>query len=240
LRSIIRLVEPTGGTISYVGKDVTRLRGRELRDYLRHVHVIFQNPYNAFHPRMTIEESLREPLRIHQIGRPEEDRARIAEALQLVGMDPNFVTRYPSQFSGGQLQRLGLARALILGADVLLADEPVSALDVSIQAQVLNLFQDLKERLGLTYIVIAHDLAAVRYLCDRVAVMFGGRFVEIGRTEDLYERPAHPYTQALLSAIPTIRRGVEGDRLAEVDAVSLFVERGELREIAPGHFVEAA
>jgi peptide/nickel transport system ATP-binding protein len=129
---------------------------------------------------------------------------------------------------------------LILGADVLLADEPVSALDVSIQAQVLNLFQDLKERLGLTYIVIAHDLAAVRYLCDRVAVMFRGRFVEFGRTEDLYARPAHPYTQALLSAIPTIHRGVAGDRLAEVDSASLFLGRGDLKEIEPGHFVEAA
>jgi ABC-type oligopeptide transport system ATPase subunit len=240
LRSMIRLVEPSSGTISFAGKDVTRLQGRELQDYLRHVHVIFQNPYNAFHPRMTIAESLSEPLRIHHIGKPNEDRERIADALRQVGMDPNFISRYPRQFSGGQLQRLGLARALVLGADVLLADEPVSALDVSIQAQVLNLFQDLKERLGLTYIVIAHDLAAVRYLCDRVAVMYRGRFVEVGRTEDLYARPAHPYTQALLSAIPTIRRGVAGEQLAEVDAASLVLGRGELREIEPGHFVEAA
>jgi peptide/nickel transport system ATP-binding protein len=193
----------------------------------------------AFRPR---HASLfgRGELRIHRIGRPDQYRERIAEALRLVGMDPNFVSRHPRQFSGGQLQRLGLARALILGANVLLADEPVSALDVSIQAQVLNLFQDLKERLGLTYIVIAHDLAAVRYLCDRVAVMFRGRFVEVGRTEDLYARPAHPYTQALLSAIPTIHRGVAGDRLAEVDSASLFLGRGELKEIEPGHFVEAA
>jgi ABC-type oligopeptide transport system ATPase subunit len=240
LRALIRLVEPRGGTITFASKDVTRLRGRELQDYLRHVHVIFQNPYNAFHPRMTIAESLSEPLRIHRIGQPSEDRERIAEALRLVGMDPNFISRYPRQFSGGQLQRLGLARALILGADVLLADEPVSALDVSIQAQVLNLFQDLKARLGLTYIVIAHDLAAVRYLCDRVAVMFRGRFVEVGQTEDLYARPTHPYTQALLSAIPTIRRGVAGDRLAEIDAASLFEGRGELKEIEPGHYVEVA
>ena len=240
LRSMIRLVEPTSGTITFAGMDVTHLRGRALQDYLRHVHVIFQNPYNAFHPRMTIAESLGEPLRIHDIGRPDQDRERIAEALRMVGMDPNFISRYPKQFSGGQLQRLGLARALILGADVLLADEPVSALDVSIQAQVLNLFQDLKERLGLTYIVIAHDLAAVRYLCDRVGVMYRGRFVEVGRTEDLYARPAHPYTQALLSAIPTIHRGVEGERLAEVDSASLFLNRGEMKEIEPGHFVEAA
>lgn len=240
LRSIVRLVEPQSGTIRFAGNDITGLRGKALQDYLRHVHVIFQNPYNAFHPRMTIEESLSEPLRIHHIGRPEEYREKIAESLRLVGMDPNFVSRYPRQFSGGQLQRLGLARALILGADVLLADEPVSALDVSIQAQVLNLFQDLKERLGLTYVVIAHDLAAVRYLCDRVAVMLRGRFVEIGRTEDLYERPAHPYTQALLSAIPTIRRGVAGDRLAEVDATTMSTTQGILTEIEPGHFVEVA
>lgn len=240
LRAIIRLLEPMSGSIAFAGKDVTKLRGRELQDYLRHVHVIFQNPYNAFHPRLTVEESLSEPLRIHNIGRPNDYRDRIAEALRQVGMDPNFVSRYPRQFSGGQLQRLGLARALILGADVLLADEPVSALDVSIQAQVLNLFQDLKERLGLTYVVIAHDLAAVRYLCDRVAVMLRGRFVEIGRTEDLYERPAHPYTQALLSAIPTIRRGVAGERLAEVDAASRYQEPGILTEIEPGHYVEIA
>jgi oligopeptide transport system ATP-binding protein len=240
LRSMIRLVEPTGGRILFQDRDVTKLRGKELKEYLRHVHVIFQNPYNAFHPRMTIGESLSEPLKIHQIGAPAEYRDKIAEALRLVGMDPNFVSRYPRQFSGGQLQRLGLARALILGADVLLADEPVSALDVSIQAQVLNLFQDLKERLGLTYVVIAHDLAAVRYLCDRVAVMYRGRFVEVGRTEDLYARPAHPYTQALLSAIPTIRRGVTGSRLSEVDSDALFQGRGQLVEIEPGHFVEAA
>ncbi len=155
-------------------------------------------------------------------------------------MDPNFVSRYPGQFSGGQLQRLGLARALILGSDLLLADEPVSALDVSIQAQVLNLFKDLKDQLGLTYIVVAHDLAAVRYLCDWVAVMFRGRFVEVGRTEDLYARPAHPYTRALLAAIPTIRRGVEEEPLAEVDASSLAAARLPLTEIEPGHYVELA
>jgi peptide/nickel transport system ATP-binding protein len=238
LRSLIRLIEPTGGTVVFDNREVTRLTGRRLKDYRRRVHVIFQNPYNAFHPRMTIGESLSEPLRIHRIGTPDEYGHRIGEALRLVGMDPNFVSRYPGQFSGGQLQRLGLARALILGADLLLADEPVSALDVSIQAQVLNLFQDLKERLGLTYVVIAHDLAAVRYLCDHVAVMFRGRFVELGRTEDLYTRPEHPYTRALLSAIPTIKRGVEGATLAEVDSSSFALERARLTEIAPGHFVE--
>lgn len=240
LRALIRLIEPTSGEIIYDGTDVTRLKGSMLKEYRRKVHVIFQNPYNAFHPRMTIGESLSEPLIIHNIGQRAEYRDRISDALRRVGMDPDFMARYPGQFSGGQLQRLGLARALILGADILLADEPVSALDVSIQAQVLNLFQDLKRDVGLTYIVIAHDLATVRYLCDRVAVMYKGRFVEVGSTEDLYNRPAHPYTQALLDAVLTIKGGVEGADLTAVDIDAMNIRRGNFEEISPGHFVEVS
>jgi len=233
LRALIGLIKPTSGTVNFDGTDVTTLRGSARKRYLRNVHVIFQNPYSAFHPRMTIAESLAEPLAIHSLGSQSERRDRISEALQRVGLDPRFVSRYPHEFSGGQRQRLAIARALILGANVLLADEPVSALDVSIQAQVLNLFHELKETLGLTYVVVAHDLAVVRYLCDEVGVMLNGRFVEIGTSERLYSNPTHPYTKALLASVPTIRRGISGEGLAETPSV--FSSSGRLEEVEPGH-----
>jgi ABC-type glutathione transport system ATPase component len=236
LRATIGLSRPSGGSIEFEGVDVFALKGARRKDYLRHVHIVFQNPYAAFHPRMTIGEALAEPLAIHGIGNQEERRQKIAECLQLVGLDPGFVARYPHQFSGGQRQRLALARALVLGADVVLADEPVSALDVSIQAQVLNLFQDLKQRLSLTYIIVAHDLAVVRYLCDQVAVMLQGRFVEVGSSGDLYTNPIHPYTKALLAAVPTIKRGVMGEGLAETP-LAYEAATGEMTEVEPGHFV---
>jgi peptide/nickel transport system ATP-binding protein len=235
LRAMVGLVKPTAGSIAYDGADVGKMKGAARKDYLRHVHLIFQNPYSAFHPRMTVGEAMTEPLAIHGIGSAEERADRIAAAMRQVGLDPRFISRYPHQFSGGQRQRLVVARALILGAEVLLADEPVSALDVSIQAQVLNLLQDLKDELNLTYVVVAHDLAVVRYLCDRVAVMLNGRFVEIGRSEDLYARPTHPYTQALLESVPTIRRGLSDYELTAVPMS--FDSTGDLVEIEPGHFV---
>jgi len=235
LRAIVGLVKATSGAIRYGDVDVTTMKRASRKDYLRHVHLIFQNPYSAFHPRMTIGQSLREPLTIHGIGTTEQRTNNIAHALEQVGLDPSFVSRYPHQFSGGQRQRLVLARALVLRAEVLLADEPVSALDVSIQAQVLNLLQELKAELNLTYIVVAHDLAVMRYLCDRVAVMLAGRFVEIGRSVDVYARPCHPYTQALLESVPTIRRGLSGHELKA--EVRKFHAGGELVEIEPGHFV---
>jgi peptide/nickel transport system ATP-binding protein len=238
LRAMVGLIKPTAGVVEYDGADVFRLGRSARKQYLRNVHLIFQNPYSAFHPRMTVGQALAEPLAIHGMGTKDEHKDRIAQALRQVGLDPRFVSRYPHQFSGGQRQRLVLARALILGAKVLLADEPVSALDVSIQAQVLNLFQDLKEQLDLTYVVVAHDLAVVRYLCDRVAVMLNGRFVEIADSVDLYERPTHPYTKALLESVPTIKRGLSGDRLG--DTPMSFDSSGELVEIEPGHFVVIA
>lgn len=237
LRTLVLLIRPTAGTVRFEGQDVARLKGRRLKEYRRRVQIIFQNPYTAFHPRMTVGEALAEPLVIHNSGTPTERRQRIADALEMVGMDPDFVTRYPNEFSGGQIQRLGVARALILGADLLLADEPVSSLDVSIQAQVLNLFQDLREKLGLTYVVIASDLAVVRHLCNRMAIMSRGRFVEIGATEDVYGRPAHPYTKALLAAVPTIKRGVSSLGLPEAQIDVLQEGHGQLTEVEPGHFV---
>jgi len=235
LRAVVGLVRASSGVIQYDGTDVAGMGRSARKDFLRHVHLIFQNPYSAFHPRMTIAQSLREPLAIHGIGTAEERTERIDTALRQVGLDPSFVSRYPHQFSGGQRQRLVLARALVLRAEVLLADEPVSALDVSIQAQVLNLLQELKVQLNLTYVVVAHDLAVMRYLCDRVAVMLDGRFVEIGRSEDVYARPGHAYTQALLESVPTVRRGLAGHQLnAEARR---FEADGQLVEIEPGHFV---
>jgi peptide/nickel transport system ATP-binding protein len=234
LRAMVGLVKPAAGTIEYEGTNITRLRGQARKNYLRNVHLIFQNPYRAFHPRMTVGESLAEPLVIHGLVPKQEYSARISAALREVGLDPGFASRYPHQFSGGQRQRLVLARALILGAKLLLADEPVSALDVSIQAQVLNLLRDLKDELNLTYVVVAHDLAVVRYLCDRVAVMLNGRFVEIARSADLYANPVHPYTQALLSSAPTIKGGLSGKKLEKF--VESFDSDGVLTEVEPGHF----
>jgi oligopeptide transport system ATP-binding protein len=235
LRSIVGLAKPARGQIRYAGEDVTRLQGGARKRYLRDVHLIFQNPYTAFHPKMTVGEALAEPLVIHQLDKREKYEERIRNALTQVGLDPQFIGRYPHQFSGGQRQRLVLARALILGSSLLLADEPVSALDVSIQAQVLNLLRELKKTLNLTYVVVAHDLAVVRYLCDRVAVMLDGRFVEMAKSSVLYSRPLHPYTQALLASAPAIDIGLSGKGMPSY--TEAFDSSGDLTEVEPGHFV---
>jgi ABC-type oligopeptide transport system ATPase subunit len=235
LRAMVGLVKPTVGTIEYEGANIAHLRGQARKNYLRNVHLIFQNPYRALHPRMTVGASLAEPLIIHGLVPKQEYSERISAALREVGLDPSFASRYPHQFSGGQRQRLVLARALILGAKLLLADEPVSALDASIRAQVLNLLRDLKDELNLTYVVVAHDVAVVGYLCDRVAVMLNGRFVEMARSSDLYSNPVHPYTQALLSSAPTVEGGLSGKKLEKY--VKSFDSAGELTEVEPGHFV---
>ncbi|MFT3961795.1 ABC transporter ATP-binding protein [Propionivibrio sp.] len=201
--AMLRLLDPTAGRVLFAGRDVASLGERELRASRRHMQMVFQDPYSSLNPRMTVGSIIVEPLAVHRIGTPAERRDRVAELMRLVGLDPSFINRYPHEFSGGQRQRVGLARALATGPALIVADEPISALDVSIQAQVVNLMADLKGKLGLTYLMVSHDLSMVRYLSDRVAVMYLGRIVEIGGRDAVFDTPLHPYTRALLSAIPT-------------------------------------
>jgi oligopeptide transport system ATP-binding protein len=202
---IMHLEKPTSGTIFYKGTDVTHLKGKELRRLRRNIQIIFQDPYSSLNPRMTVGDIVGEPWEIHPEVVPQKDRQkRVRELLDRVGLNPDFVNRYPHQFSGGQRQRIGIARALALQPEIIVCDEPVSALDVSVQAQVVNLLEELKREFGLAYIFIAHDLSVVRHLSDRVAVMYLGSIVETGTEDDIYENSAHPYTQALLSAVPVL------------------------------------
>ncbi len=201
-RTILQLLTPTEGQVFFGSEDLTNLKRSELRKKRRDMQMIFQDPYASLNPRMQVGNIISEPLQIHGIGNTASRKERVQELLNVVGLNPYFVKRYPHEFSGGQRQRIGIARALATNPSFIVADEPISALDVSIQAQVVNLLDDLKAELGLTYLFIAHDLSMVRYISDRVAVMYLGRIVEMSDRDTVYDNPLHPYTQALLSAIP--------------------------------------
>ena len=257
-RSVLRLVEPTGGSIRLNGLDVTHLGKAELRSHRRSMQIIFQDPFASLNPRMTAGDIVGEPLSVHNMAAGHKKRERVAELFEQVGLRPDQMLNYPHQFSGGQRQRICIARALSLGPSLIVCDEPVSALDVSIQAQVINLLEDLQEQFGLTYLFIAHDLSVVEHISTRVAVMYLGRVVEIAPARDLYDNPLHPYTEALLSAVPipdpTVKRQrimLQGDvpnpirppsgchfhtrcPIARPDCARRVPE---LRESKPGHWV---
>lgn len=260
-RTIIRLYEPTDGELHFHGKNIYDLPRNEMEEVRRNFQMIFQDPYASLNPRMTVREIVAEPLEIHHIYKNGKERNdKVMELLRLVGLNDEHAMRFPHEFSGGQRQRIGIARALALNPEFIVCDEPISALDVSIQAQVVNLLKELQERLGLTYLFIAHDLSMVRYISDRVGVMYLGHMMEIADSEELYEYPIHPYTQALLSAIPIpdpeIQKNrkrimLEGDVPSPIDPKDncRFVDRcpyaidicrqttPEFREIRPKHFV---
>jgi ABC-type oligopeptide transport system ATPase subunit len=233
-RCVLRLVEPTSGSVRFRGEDVVGFSRRRMREARRDMQIVFQDPYSSLNPRMRARQIVEEPLIIHGLGDAAARRARVAELFQLVGLDAAHLSRYPHEFSGGQRQRIGLARALALNPSFLVLDEPVSALDVSVQAQVVNLLVDLQQQFKLTYLFIAHDLRLVEHICARVAVMYLGKIVEMGPTAALFAAPQHPYTRALLSAIPVPDPDAPRQRIV-LDA-SLVNRDAALREIAKGHF----
>lgn len=212
-RTILQLHEPTSGEILYQGKDLTKLSVGELRPIRREMQMIFQDPYSCLNPRKTVRDIIIEPLNIHKLYTNKEKETKVNESLEMVGLNVEFKNRYPHEFSGGQRQRIGIARALILDSKIIIADEPVSALDVSVQAQVLNLMQSLQKDLKLTYLFIAHDLSVVKHFSSRVGVMYLGKIVEITDKKELYANPLHPYTEALMSAVPVPMPGVIKDRI---------------------------
>jgi len=260
-RCILRLEKPTGGQVIYDGADMSKVEGQALRNLRKRVQVVFQDPYSSLNPRMKIGSIIAEPMRVHGVETDAKRRdARVKELLSVCGLSPRFADRYPHEMSGGQRQRVGIARALALNPEFIVCDEPVSALDVSIQAQVVNLLEDLREKFGLTYLFIAHDLSVVRHLCQRVAVMYLGRIVEQADADTLFDNPMHPYTQALLAAVPvpdpSVEQGrdfrpVKGEVPSPINPPSGCVfhprcpmavercrnERPEPREIRPGHIV---
>lgn len=201
-RTIIQLYRPTAGQVFYDSIDLTQIKGKELRDFRKRMQMIFQDPFASLNPRWTISRIIAEPLKVHKINQGKSKFEKVEELLELVRLNSSYMNRYPHEFSGGQRQRIGIARALASNPEFIVCDEPISALDVSIQAQIVNLLEDLQEQLGLTYLFIAHDLSMVRHICDRVAVMYLGVIIELAARDDLYDHPQHPYTQALLSAVP--------------------------------------
>lgn len=201
-RAVLQLIKPTSGKVYFKDQELTSLPKRQLRNVRKNIQMVFQDPYDSLNPRLTVEEILEEPLKAHNIGSKEERRKKIVEIMDVCGLNPEYIHRYAHEFSGGQRQRIGIARALILKPELVVADEPVSALDVSIQSQILNLMMDLQETLNLTYLFISHDLSVVRHFCDRIGVMYLGRMAELAESDSLFENPLHPYTKSLLSAIP--------------------------------------
>ncbi|WP_306489129.1 ABC transporter ATP-binding protein [Anaerococcus octavius] len=259
-RTILRLYEPTGGEVKFKGVNIYDLKSRQMKDIRKKMQMIFQDPYASLDPRMTVEDIIAEPLEIYNIGTKSERKEKVISLLKLVGLSSEHAQRFPHEFSGGQRQRIGIARALALDPDFIVCDEPISALDVSIQAQVVNLLKDLQNELGLTLLFIAHDLSMVRYISDRVGVMYLGRMMELSESDELYENPLHPYTKVLLSAIPIadpeVQRSketikLEGDVPSPINIGGgcRFVDRCPyakdkcrqeevaLEEVKPGHFV---
>ena len=256
-KTIVKLLRPTAGDILFEGKSIFA-RQEEGQDLTTRIQIIFQDPYSSLDPRFTVGRCIAEPMVVHKTGTPQQREERVRQLMKDVGLRPEHYTKYPHEFSGGQRQRIGVARALALNPSLIVCDEPVSALDVSIQAQILNLMQDLQKKYDLTYIFISHNLSVVKHLCDRIAVMYLGNMVEIAGKNDLFDRPAHPYTQALLDAIPipdpdipTMQEMLEGDVPSPMDPPAgccfhtrckkacprCAQERPRLREIAPGHLV---
>jgi ABC-type oligopeptide transport system ATPase subunit len=238
-RCILRLIEPTGGEIELLGFDLLKSSKKELHKIRRNVQAIFQDPFGSLNPRFTVSSIIEEPLLVHHIGMKKDRIDRVNELLNMVGLDPNCRNRYPHEFSGGQRQRIGIARALALQPEIIIADEPVSSLDVSVQAQIINLLQDLQQKLHLTFLFIAHDLAVVQHFCDRIAVMYRGKIVEMASSMDLFREPLHPYTRNLLASIPIPdpdqrkkREFPDGDLFSQGNR-----EEPELREVRPNHWV---
>ena len=257
-RTIVKINEPTDGKILVNGEDITHLSGQKLKKFRKNIQLIFQDPYASLNPRMTVGEIIREPMVIHHIyqTRKEQDD-RVAELLKIVGLKPDHVRRYPHEFSGGQRQRIGIARAIALQPKLIICDEPVSALDVSIQAKIINLLNELQEKMGIAYIFISHDLSVVKHIADRVGVMYLGNMMEMADTESLYAKPLHPYTQALFSAIPRIgKERIEDKQILGGDVPSpanppkgcrfctrcpkvmdiCKTDRPDFKEVEPGHF----